>query len=400
MRRAPSAVAIRSRWRRRRRSSANGEAKRAANRPGAPSSTPALSRSPLRYGPSLDGCHARPIRADRGAREHCYRAPGHPLAGSDPRCAGTPRNGNRSKDVALPGEIPLFEAVPSSGARLGSATRSTGRRPPAPAVQRRPLRLLIAGVLILVSPPDPVPRAGNAWSASRPWSRSSSSAGRIARSLGRGVAPALFGAWTRDGRNCRLHGSALTVTLSAIVALRIAGLDAGTLAVGGAFTAVVLALAPADPRELLRRARPAVDPPVRVGDRVRLRGGPMAGQVEGIVSSLGLFYTTLDRRGRPGHGPEQLVLQLAVIPLREPERDRPSRPLPTRRDHTGRRSGAAHPTSSRCGPATRPTSRSRRSTATRLVAADHRRAAQPERRRPTRRRGPAGHARPRRHRPA
>ena len=32
--------------------------------------------------------------------------------------------------------------------------------------------------------------------------------------------------------------------------------------------------------------------PFRVGDRVRLQGGPIAGQIDGIVSSLGLLYTT------------------------------------------------------------------------------------------------------------
>ena len=32
--------------------------------------------------------------------------------------------------------------------------------------------------------------------------------------------------------------------------------------------------------------------PFRVGDRVRLQGGPLAGQIEGTVSSLGLLYTT------------------------------------------------------------------------------------------------------------
>jgi small conductance mechanosensitive channel len=33
--------------------------------------------------------------------------------------------------------------------------------------------------------------------------------------------------------------------------------------------------------------------PFRVGDRVRLHAGGLAGQIEGVVSSLGLLYTTL-----------------------------------------------------------------------------------------------------------
>ena len=32
--------------------------------------------------------------------------------------------------------------------------------------------------------------------------------------------------------------------------------------------------------------------PFRVGERVRLQGGGLAGQIEGVVSSLGLLYTT------------------------------------------------------------------------------------------------------------
>jgi small-conductance mechanosensitive channel len=53
---------------------------------------------------------------------------------------------------------------------------------------------------------------------------------------------------------------------------------------------------------------------------VRLRGGPMAGEVEGIVSSLGLFYVTLVDGANRLLIPNSQLLQLAVIPLREPDR--------------------------------------------------------------------------------
>ncbi len=72
-----------------------------------------------------------------------------------------------------------------------------------------------------------------------------------------------------------------------------AGIEAKTLALGGAFTAVILGLAAQQTLgnlfagTVLLSARP-----FRVGERVRLQGGPLAGQVEGIVSSLGLLYTT------------------------------------------------------------------------------------------------------------
>ena len=62
------------------------------------------------------------------------------------------------------------------------------------------------------------------------------------------------------------------------------------LAVGGAFTAVIVGLAAQQTLGnlfagiVLLSARP-----FRVGDRVRLQGGGLAGEIEGIVSSLGLL---------------------------------------------------------------------------------------------------------------
>jgi small-conductance mechanosensitive channel len=46
----------------------------------------------------------------------------------------------------------------------------------------------------------------------------------------------------------------------------------------------------------------------------------MAGSIEGIVSSLGLFYTTLVDGADRIMIPNSILLELAVIPLREPER--------------------------------------------------------------------------------
>lgn len=60
--------------------------------------------------------------------------------------------------------------------------------------------------------------------------------------------------------------------------------------------------------------------PFRVGERVRLVGGALAGSVEGIVSSLGLFYTTLVSGADRILVPNSTLLALAIVPLREPER--------------------------------------------------------------------------------
>ena len=144
----------------------------------------------------------------------------------------------------------------------------------------------------------------------------------LARSVGQGLAPALFGRLEPGtagtvGFLLRL----LTIAGMLVVALRIAGLDAGTLAVGGAFTAVVLGLAAQQTLGNLFAGLVLLSTrPFRVGERVRLTGGMLAGSVEGIVGSLGLFYTTLVSGADRTLVPNSVLLQLAISPLREPER--------------------------------------------------------------------------------
>ena len=117
----------------------------------------------------------------------------------------------------------------------------------------------------------------------------------FARSLGRALGPALLrrlepGTAGTVGFLIRL----ITLSFAALVALRIAGLNPRTLAVGGAFTAVIFGLAAQQTLgnliagTVLLSARP-----FRVGDRVRFQAGALAGRIEGVVMSLGLLYTTL-----------------------------------------------------------------------------------------------------------
>jgi small-conductance mechanosensitive channel len=112
----------------------------------------------------------------------------------------------------------------------------------------------------------------------------------------------------------------VTIVLVGLVALRIAGVNTGALAVGGAFTAVVLGLAA---QQTLGNIFAGVviqsTRPFRVGETVRLTGGPLAGSVEGTVSSLGLFHTSiLDGKDRI-MVPNNVLLNLAIVPLREPK---------------------------------------------------------------------------------
>ena len=52
---------------------------------------------------------------------------------------------------------------------------------------------------------------------------------------------------------------------------------------------------------------------------MRLQGGGIAGQIEGIVSSLGLLYTTFAQGDDHVMIPNSVVLNVAIVPLREPD---------------------------------------------------------------------------------
>jgi small conductance mechanosensitive channel len=143
----------------------------------------------------------------------------------------------------------------------------------------------------------------------------------IARDIGRGLGPALFR--RLDPATAGTVGFLIrlaTVVLALVVALQVAGIEAKTLALGGAFTAVIFGLAAQQTLgnliagTVLLSARP-----FRVGERVRLQGGGLAGQVEGIVSSLGLLYTTFASGEDSILVPNSVVLNVAILPLREPD---------------------------------------------------------------------------------
>jgi small conductance mechanosensitive channel len=142
----------------------------------------------------------------------------------------------------------------------------------------------------------------------------------FARDVGRAVAPDLLqrmdpGTAGTFGFVLRL----LTVVLFTIVALRVAGLQPRTLAVGGAFTAVVVGLAAQQTLGNLIAGTVLISArPFRVGERIKLQAGGLAGETEGVVSSLGLLYVVLARGEDRIMVPNSVVLSAAVVPLREP----------------------------------------------------------------------------------
>ncbi len=143
----------------------------------------------------------------------------------------------------------------------------------------------------------------------------------IARDAGRALGPELVK--RMDPATAGTAGFLVRLTLAGValvVALRTAGIDPRTLAVGGAFTAVIFGLGAQQTLgnviagTVLLSARP-----FRVGERVRLQAGAIGGQVEGVVSSLGLLYTTFATGEELTMVPNSQVLSAAVMPLREPE---------------------------------------------------------------------------------
>jgi len=143
----------------------------------------------------------------------------------------------------------------------------------------------------------------------------------IARDVGRGIGPALFR--RMDPATAGTVGflvRLVTVVIAGFIALRVAGIEARTLALGGAFTAVIFGLAAQQTLGNLIAGTVLLSAqPFRVGERVRLQGGPLAGQIEGTVSSLGLLYTTFATGDDSIMVPNSVVLNVAVLPLREPE---------------------------------------------------------------------------------
>jgi small conductance mechanosensitive channel len=143
---------------------------------------------------------------------------------------------------------------------------------------------------------------------------------QFARDVGRALGPTLFrrmdpGAAGTFGFLIRL----ITMCIAVVIALRVAGIRPRTLLLGGAATAVVLGLAAQQTLGNVMAGTVLINARTfRAGERIRLQGGGLAGSVEGLVTSLGLMYTTLANGADTIMVPNSVVLSVAVVPLREP----------------------------------------------------------------------------------
>ena len=144
----------------------------------------------------------------------------------------------------------------------------------------------------------------------------------FARDVGTAAAPTIFR--RMDPATAGTVGfliRLMTIVITIVIAFSIAGADPQTLLATSAFTAVVFGLAAQQTLGNLIAGLVLISArPFRVGERVRLQAGAMAGTIEGVVSSLGLLYTSLVIGGEDRvMVPNNVVLAAAVMPLKEPD---------------------------------------------------------------------------------
>ncbi len=143
----------------------------------------------------------------------------------------------------------------------------------------------------------------------------------FARDIGRAAGPTFFR--RMDPATAGTVGFLIrlaTMGITLIIALSVAGVNTGSLIAGSAFTAVVLGLAAQQTLgNLIAGVVLLTARPFRVGERIRLQAGALGGQLEGVVSSLGLLYTTIARGEDRIMVPNNGVLSAVIVPLREPE---------------------------------------------------------------------------------
>ncbi|MGH2978037.1 MAG: mechanosensitive ion channel domain-containing protein [Solirubrobacterales bacterium] len=143
---------------------------------------------------------------------------------------------------------------------------------------------------------------------------------RFARDLGRAVGPRLMRRFDPGtASTVSFLVQLVTLLVIVVVALRIVDLNPRAIALGGAVTAVVIGLAAQSTLgNVIAGIMLQASRPFRVGERVRMQGGPLGATVEGTVASQGLIYTTLQRGNGAILVPNNSALGATIVPLRAP----------------------------------------------------------------------------------
>jgi small-conductance mechanosensitive channel len=107
-----------------------------------------------------------------------------------------------------------------------------------------------------------------------------------------------------------------------IITLELLKVPVGNLLLGGAFTAVLVGIAAQQTLgNLFAGLMLMLARPFHVGDLVRMRAGALGGQIEGVVTDIGITYVRLDTDEGMLHVPNAQALAAAVGPWRQPATD-------------------------------------------------------------------------------
>jgi small-conductance mechanosensitive channel len=105
-----------------------------------------------------------------------------------------------------------------------------------------------------------------------------------------------------------------------IITLELLKVPVGNLLLGGAFTAVLIGIAAQQTLgNLFAGLMLMLARPFSVGDLVRMRAGALGGQIEGVVTDVGITYVRLDTDEGTLHVPNSQALAAAVGPWLPPD---------------------------------------------------------------------------------
>lgn len=106
------------------------------------------------------------------------------------------------------------------------------------------------------------------------------------------------------------------ICLVVLTALSMLDFKVGQLVLGGAVTGVLLGIAAQQAlANLFAGVTLQVARPFRIGDRVQIRSGALAGAIEGVVAEFSVTYVRLETADGPMLLPNAQVLAAAVAPL-------------------------------------------------------------------------------------
>ena len=114
--------------------------------------------------------------------------------------------------------------------------------------------------------------------------------------------------------------------ITLIITLQLFGVPVGQLVVGTALTSVLLGIAAQQSlSNIFAGMVLLLSRPFRVGDPIQLRAGALGGQLQGVVTEIGITYIRLDTGDTILSVPNSQVLAAAVGPLpRHPNRPAPA----------------------------------------------------------------------------